>query len=350
MISFYPGPSQLYPQIREFMNAAVDTGILSVNHRSDTFVQMAEATMNSLRKKLLIPDDYQIYFASSATECWEIIAQSLSGFTGSIHLFNGAFGQKWYEYSGKLGSICAAQIFDPEEEPPFPQNTDGKLLCITHNETSNATQLSRGYMKQLRALYPDSLIAVDATSSMAGASLDFKQADIWFASVQKCFGLPAGLAVMICSPQAVTKSKAIGESRHYNSLTFMDSMMQKKQTTYTPNVLAIFLLGKIMDMVPVIDETAELLRIRKNKLLDFFNNQTEFKSLISNKKVQSDTVLCLSAGKKQLRELKERALTEGMVLGNGYGAWADNSFRIANFPAIEDEAYDRLIQFIKAFS
>lgn len=350
MISFYPGPSQLYPQVREFMNEAVDSGILSVNHRSDAFMEMAGATIDSLKKKLLIPGDYQVYFISSATECWEVIAQSLILSTGSIHLYNGAFGQKWFEYTRKLGGGCTGQVFDPEKEAPFPQEVNDKLLCITHNETSNATQLSSAYMKQLRILYPDSLIAVDATSSMAGVCLDFSQADIWFASVQKCFGLPAGLAVMICSPRAVEKSKAIGEDRHYNSLTFIDSMMQKKQTTYTPNVLAIFLLGKVMHMVPGIRKTAEQLRNRKNKLMDFFNNQTGFKSLITNECVQSDTVLCLNSAKDRLRELKDRALADGILLGNGYGPWAENSFRIANFPAIEDEAYERLIQFIKDFS
>jgi phosphoserine aminotransferase len=50
---------------------------------------------------------------------------------------------------------------------------------------------------------PDALIAVDATSSMAGVELDWQSADIWFASVQKCFGLPAGMAVMVCSPRAL---------------------------------------------------------------------------------------------------------------------------------------------------
>jgi phosphoserine aminotransferase len=35
-------------------------------------------------------------------------------------------------------------------------------------------------------------------------------------------------------------------------------------------------------------------------------------------------------------ELKERALSQKMILGNGYGAWKENTVRIANFPAMGD--------------
>lgn len=350
MISFYPGPSQLYPQIRDFMLEAVDSGILSVNHRSDAYISMAGATIASMKRVLRIPDEYQVYFVSSATECWEIIAQSLILDKGSVHLYNGAFGRKWYEYTARLSKNCRFIAFDPEEEAPFPEGDLGEMVCVTHNETSNATQLSMEYARALRKRYPDTLIAVDATSSMAGCDLDFEQADIWFASAQKCFGLPAGLAVMVCSPRAIERAKAIGEEKHYNSLLFIDSMARKTQTAHTPNVLNIFLLGKIMEIVPEIHVTAERLRSRKRRINDFFENQTPFSSLIKNRAVQSDTVLCFNADKVQLKELKKKAASQGLLLGNGYGPWADNSFRIANFPAIQDQDYDKLTRFIKNFS
>jgi phosphoserine aminotransferase len=71
-------------------------------------------------------------------------------------------------------------------------------------------------------------------SSMAGIQLDFKAADIWFASVQKCFGLPAGPWLTYLFTAGVETIEAIGEKNHYNSLGFMTEMMAKWQTSCTP--------------------------------------------------------------------------------------------------------------------
>ncbi|MFC0186242.1 hypothetical protein ACFFJX_28975 [Pseudarcicella hirudinis] len=98
MITFYPGPSKVYSQIGDYMQDAFKSGILSVNHRSPECVEMVRNTINLLHKKLDIPADYSVYFISSATEAWEIIAQSLVK-ENSFHVYNGAFGKKWFEYT-----------------------------------------------------------------------------------------------------------------------------------------------------------------------------------------------------------------------------------------------------------
>jgi phosphoserine aminotransferase len=133
-------------------------------------------------------------------------------------------------------------------------DSDADVVCLTHNETSNGTHLKQ--WNTILAKYPDALIAVDATSSMAGVELDWQSADIWFASVQKCFGLPAGMAVMVCSPRALQYAESIGDRKYYNSLLFMNDNFKKYQTHYTPNVLEIYLLSKILEQIPDISETS----------------------------------------------------------------------------------------------
>src|SRR5690606_33359318 len=132
MISFYPGPSKTHPKIPTFMQEAVKTGILSANHRSREFVELSKQTVQLLKKRLNIPSGYTIFFTSSATECWEIIGQSLPG-KKSIHLYNGAFGEKWFGYTRKIkpGSIC--QTFDPNEVLPVKDikiSGDTELICL----------------------------------------------------------------------------------------------------------------------------------------------------------------------------------------------------------------------------
>jgi len=348
MISFYPGPSQVYPEVPQFVKDAYEAGLLSANHRSQEFVEVSMNTLRLLREKLNIPEDYSIFFASSATECWEIISQSLVK-TGSCHFYNGAFGEKWYHYALKLQPNAMAYPFTLEQALPLPDETLpdwAELIAVTHNETSNGTAVDRRILATIKKQYPDKLLAVDATSSMAGAALDFLLADVWYASVQKCFGLPAGMAVLICSPQAMDHAAKIGERNHYNSLLYLQDMMQKYQTTYTPNVLNIYLLMRIMDMRPDIRVTEQKLKQRFGQLRQCIAKLSDVRLLVQDEGLCSLTVIPFMAKKHKIDELRSLAKEQGMVLGNGYGKWKETSLRIANFPALSDANILRLQQFL----
>jgi phosphoserine aminotransferase len=352
MISFYPGPSRLYNRIPEFMKEAYDRGVLSINHRSPEFVEISKKTISLFREKLELPEDYTLFFTSSATECWEIIAQSLI-IENSYHLYNGAFGEKWMEYTRKLHKENSGRQFGIEEilNPlDYPVNKGAELIALTQNETSNGTSLSNEQISSYRLKYPDKLIAVDATSSMAGVYLDFRNADIWYASVQKCFGLPAGLAVMVCSPKALKRANEIGEENHYNSLISMVERMKDFQTTYTPNVLNIYLLMKVLEMIPSVKQTEENIHGNAQKWYDFLAGIKEFDLLIKNKQIRSDTVIAVLGKEEMISRIKKEAKEQGILLGNGYGSWKSNTFRIANFPAIEAEEINKLKDFFTTFS
>ena len=55
MLTFYPGPAKVYPEVRDYLTLAYDEGILSIPHRSDRFVQLTKNLVPLLRKKLNIP-------------------------------------------------------------------------------------------------------------------------------------------------------------------------------------------------------------------------------------------------------------------------------------------------------
>ncbi len=351
MISFYPGPSKLYSSIPGFMQEAYEKGVLSINHRSPEFIDISRRTINLFREKLNVPDAYTIFFVSSATECWEIIAQSAIK-TKSYHLYNGAFGEKWFGNSKKLKPECEGRQFGIEEElitENFKVPEEAELIAITQNETSNGTEVSNLSIQSFRTKYPDKLIAVDATSSLAGIYLDFAQADIWYASVQKCFGLPAGLGVMICSPAVIHKVKEIGENKHYNSLISMVERMKDFQTTYTPNVLNIYLLMKVLEMIPSIKETDKKIRETAQNWYGFLSSRKGMELLIKNEKLRSATVIALTGKEEVISNVKKEAKENGLLLGNGYGNWKTNTFRIANFPAIETDEINKLKDFLTRF-
>jgi phosphoserine aminotransferase len=354
-MTFYPGPSQLYPQVAEYLREAYDSGLLSVNHRSPRFMDLVRETDELLREKLGIPADYGIYFVSSATECWEIIAQSLTG-RGSAHFFNGAFGQKWAEYAEKLGKPVLRLPFGVDEDPTqredfqFLALDHYDLVCLTHNETSNGTQLPPETLtavhRTLSAVPAGRLIALDATSSMAGVDFDWSLGDVWFASVQKCFGLPAGLALLVCSPKALHHAERLADRAHYNSLLVIHENAQKFQIHYTPNGLGIYLLHRVMQQVSPLAAVAETLRQRAAAWYRFFE-ETAWQPLVKNPAVRSDTVIAVTGQPADIQALKARCQAEGITLGNGYGAWKDTTFRIANFPAIEEGEIRTLMRMIQ---
>ena len=343
MISFYPGPSYVHDQIPKYVKDAYRKGILSMNHRSEEFMTLCEKTVMLLKEKLDIPKSYTILFTSSATECWEVIAQSLIT-EKSLHIYNGAFGEKWFDYTHRLVSGAQAFPFDAESKLDIKKLPlkNQEVICLTQNETSNGTALNASMIASIKRKTPRALIAVDATSSMAGIELNFKSADIWFASVQKCFGLPAGLAIMVCSPQAIQYIKSINEEKHYNSLVFMNEMMEKWQTSYTPNVLGIYLLMRVLKKSKPIDLVHQKIKARAVAWQKFFRGAKNLKLHIRNQGVRSLTVITVTGKPDYILEIKKKAKAAGFILGDGYGALKTDTFRIANFPAIKSSEIKKL--------
>lgn len=333
------------------MQDAYRDGVLSINHRSDAFMEISKKAINGIREKLNVPKGYTIYFLTSATECWEVIAESFVR-KESIHIYNGAFGDKWCTYTEKLAPNVMRKPFDREAQLQEDQLkfTKGDLICITQNETSNGTQVGTDGIKAVGKNNPNHLLAVDATSSMAGITLDFSVADIWFASVQKCFGLPAGLAIMICSPRALDRAQSINNRKHYNSMLFLDDMIKKAQTPCTPNVLNIYLLMRVMAEVKEIESVHKTITDRFKKWETFFDiKSNKLNLLIKNHSVRSHTVLAIESTPSLIEKVKTQAIKRGFLLGDGYGELKSTTFRIANFPALRKSEIAQLMDFLYDF-
>jgi phosphoserine aminotransferase len=349
-MTFYPGPSKVYPQVGQYLQEAFAEGILSVNHRSPECMQITHEAIEGLHEKLNIPQDYFIYFISSATEAWEIIAQSLTR-KKSVHYHNGAFGEKWAEYTQRLVLGVEEIAFGIDELPIIDKNKAfDDVVCITQNETSNGTQIKD--LKPFRKAFPEAIIAVDVTSSLGGIELDYLQADVWFASVQKCLGLPAGMGLMICSPQALKRAEEINDRKYYNSLLFIHENFIKFQTHYTPNVLSIYLINKIISDISNISIISERLKNQANDWYNFFENTENAsfgKALVQNPLVRSDTVIAIGGAEEQIKAIKALTKAQNITIGNGYGSWKNTSYRIANFPAIEDFEIEKLKEALRKF-
>lgn len=351
MITFAPGPSKVYDALPAYLQDAYVQGILSANHRSAVFMDLYRDTEQLFREKLQVPADFTLLFTSSATESWEIISQSLVE-QSSYHLYSGSFGKKWLEYAQYILPATEGHKLAANESIPVDQlqiGPEADLIAVTQNETANASQVPMSVLRELAVRYPEKMIAVDTTSSMGGIALDFSLADVWYASVQKCFGLPAGLGILLLSGKAKEKVARKGERGRYNSLNFMLENAASYQTHYTPNVLGIYLLNRVLKDMDSIAQVDARLRERMASLEKVVAESSTFDLLVDNAATRSTTVLAVSGKEESIAAVKKAAEKEGMQLGGGYGPLKASSFRIANFPAITDAEFLRLVEFLKSY-
>lgn len=357
MINFYPGPSKVYDRLKDFSKEAFESGILEQNHRSQPFMDLLQETISLLKKHLNIPENYKVYFTSSATECWEICAQSL--IRGKVQfLYNGAFGKKWFKYTVtnpqinattnyELPTIRGTRFFINQKVEEVEIDPENDVVCWVSSETSNGTHTSFESIKILKEKSPKALLVVDATSSLGGENYDIADADVWFSSSQKCFGMPSGLGIMVVSPLALERAIEINERNHYNSLIFIEENFKKFQTHYTPNILGIYLFKRLLETLPNINYVSEKLYKRSDRIIDFFENSEYFDLLVENPDTRSKTVVAIVPRDMEIaiKFFKENEV----IIGKGYGEWKNNTLRIANFPAIPDEDFEELFRLLENY-
>lgn len=352
--NFTPGPSQLYVTTEDHARKAFKELIPSLSHRSRQFEEISRSATEGLRTLLNIPGDFSIVFTGSATEIWERIIQNLTEHT-SHHLVNGAFSQKFYDTAVQLNRKATVTNTDLgkgfSESVAIPST---ELIALTHNETSTGVSLPLNVVSRIRETNPEALIAVDAVSSLPYPDFDFSQFDSVFFSVQKGFGLPAGLGVWIINQRCIAKAEqllakgiSIGS---YHTLPSLVSMAKKNQTPETPNVLGIYLLGKVVeDMnrrgIQTIRRETEYKAAILYQALDA---HPLLKAFVTEPAVRSKTVVVADCG-QHTEALTNHLMKKGMLPGDGYGTHKKTQLRFANFPAHSKEQYELLVDSIQEF-
>lgn len=343
-IFFTPGPSQLYPTVNKHLQKGFLENIGSISHRSANFQKIYQSLVENLRTLLNIPEDFGILCASSATEIWERILMScLSQEEKGLFCVNGAFSERFYNFAQTLEKnavkleITEGQGFDFEK---IQVQNDTKFIAITHNETSTGARTLNTEIHKIKENYPNILLAVDMVSSVPIADLDFTLVDMTYFSVQKAFGLPAGLGIWIVSPQCLEKAKELKSKNEnigtYHSLANLWKSFEKYQTPETPNVLAIYLLAKVSeDMLNKgIDNMRKESRIKAEKIYHFIEQSNFLNPFVKNPQHQSETVIVANTQDKNVQNIiKTLDKKENIIIGSGYKKYKETQIRIANFPA-----------------
>lgn len=345
---FTPGPSALYFTVEDHLRSALRQQIPSISHRSKQFSILYEETEENLRTLARFGADFHVFFTSSATEIWERMLQS-TVLDKSLHLVNGAFSQRFYEVATQLGKsphlqqAALGKVVVPEE---IDEHLVPELVAVTHNETSTGAQQPLEDLLKLRSEYPQALLTVDAVSSFPQVDLPFDTIDSAYFSVQKCFGLPAGLGVWILNKRTIDRALELAPQTHtaYHGIVSFWEKYQKFQTPATPNVLAIYLLNKVItDMLNKgLDRIRMEGRYKAALLYQVMEAQNGIAPFIENPAWRSETVMVGNSG-PATTHIIDKLSQKGLVVGTGYGNFKQQHLRIANFPTHSKEQVELLV-------
>jgi phosphoserine aminotransferase len=353
-VYFTPGPSELYPTVPLHIAAALENKIGAISHRSKQYQDIHRNTVEQLRSLLQVPQDFQIFFLGSATEIWERILQNCVERT-SFHCVNGSFSKRFYEFSMELGKraikheVPFGQGFYPDNMEISPE---AEAICLTHNETSSGVSMPAEDIYKIRSKSKDTLIFVDSVSSLPYPDFDFTKIDSTFFSVQKCFGLPAGLGVWIVNQKCIDKSLnllkkglSIGT---YHTLPSLLSKSSSNQTPETPNVLYIYVLGKVLEEMNKIGikKIREQIEQKAGIIYNYLESSNNFTPFVQEKAHRSVTTIVADT-KLPSQEINKLLDPFNMSVGSGYAGYKEKQIRIANFPAHSLEQVEKLIEILK---
>lgn len=352
-----PGPSHRYPKLREYLDDAWDADVISWSHRSTQFTELYNRAEQAILELMAVPPGYRVLFVGSATEAMERVIQGLVN-QKSHHIILGAFGEKWQQIANQLGKQTSAshlQSTDGIQENILSVPDSTELICVTLNETSIGVMMPEHILRQLDTRPKHQLIAFDIVSAAPLIDMDWRHIDVAFFSVQKAFGLPAGLGVIIVSEKALERAESMTKAGlmtgSYHSLSSLARAADKSQTPETPNVLNIYLLTRVAEdmLTSGIHTIRDHTKQRANQLYAALENSRLFNPYVANALWRSLTII-VAETKASNQDFVKHLHQHGLIAGKGYAPeHKERHIRIANFPAISDETFDELSSYFQSW-
>lgn len=341
-ITFNPGPSQISPAIADDLAAIARSGLLSTSHRTERVREVVRAAVEGIHRAMGVPEDYAVVFQPSATAAMDLLLSNLTT-SASHHFVHGAFSERFRRTAVELGRRADVHETEWGHAVRWRESTiadDVELVAVTHNETSTGLCWPRDELAALRDHLGEDgpLRAIDVTSSFGALRMDWTVADVWFGSVQKCLGLPAGLGLVVVGPRAQDRCRELAVSLPaWRSLPTLLDRIATHQTVETPNVLGIALLARQLARWDL-PEIEEALLSRAAWLEGASLGQGYF---VGDPAWRSPTVHTIRVDDPAA--WRRRAVDHGMTIGGGYGPLKASTIRIANFPAHSQADLERLV-------
>ena len=348
---FVPGPVDVDPDVLAAQTQAM------LPHRSKEFEEIFHRAENKSRQ--LFGTQYRVFLtASSGTGLQEAAVRNFAH-NRVFSCTNGAFGNRWYDVAitnGKHADKLEApwgQPIDPNQVADTLKGGDYDIITIIHNETSTGLMNPvREIAAAAREVSPETLICVDAVSSLAGIKIEMDAWGIDFilTSSQKALALPPGLGLGATSDRALSRAETVENRGWYFDLVRMENHRIKNSTPATPALSLIYALDFQLDRIYAegmgnrFTRHAEMAKRVQNWALD------RGFGLYAAEGYRSQTVTTVENTLNiDISALNVYLLERGMRIANGYGNLKNKTFRIAHMGELTITDVDALLEAIDAF-
>ena len=308
-------------------------------------------------KKILFTGQNVFISTSSASGVWEgsirncvtldetVLCTMCGAFSDKYAMVARACGRNVEELKVEWGQAVTPEMIDEKL-------ATGRYAAVTmvYNETSTGlTNPVYEISEMLKAKYPDVLVFVDAVSAMVGLPLHFDKLgwDVVFASVQKAFAIPPGLAVFAVSDRAMEKSKSVPDRGYYFDFQQYAKSAQKNQTPTTPAIPHIMALN--YQCRRLLEEGIENVWARHSKMAEFVRTWAkENFDLFAPQQYASNTLTAVknTRGINVAETINALQQKHNTIFGNGYGKIKEETFRIAHMGDITIDDLKELLAWI----
>ena len=328
-------------------------------HRSKEFEEIFRRASEKAQQ-LFYTQNRVILSASSGTGLQEAAIRNFVG-KKVLSCVNGAFADRWYDVAVSNGKNAEKLAFewdqpvDPEHVAAAVIKGGHEAVTIVHNETSTGLQNPvKEVTEAVRAIAPETLILVDAVSSLSGAKIetDAWGLDMVLTSSQKAIALPPGLALAAVSDRALEKAKTVENRGWYFDLVRLEKHRNKDSSPATPAMSLIFALDRQLDRI-----LAEGLENRFARHLAMAKRVQEWAgahdlSMYAPEGYRSQTVTTIKNERGiDISDMNAFLKKRGMRLANGYGQLKNITFRIAHMGEIQmsdlEELFSAMEEYLK---
>lgn len=335
-ILLIPGPTPIPEEVRASMFEDM------IDHRGHAFGELMGRLQFKLKRVFMTLRPIYI-FPGTGTGALECAVSNLFNYGEEVlSLSNGSFAERWAEIAERRGlkvdvlefPYGEAWCLDVLEKKLKERKYAGVLM--THNETSTGVlNPLREAVSIVRMVLPESLICVDAVSSLGGAPLKMDEwgIDAVLTASQKALMAPPGLALIALSERAFKKALNITSSSYYWDIKLADEFLNKSpsQTPYTPALSLLYALDKALNLL--LEEGLENSWERHKKLSQFLRvNLREIGfDILPREEFASPTVTAIKVPQGMSSSTIKRELEKkGVIVAGGMGPLKDKVFRVAH--------------------
>jgi len=276
-----------------------------------------------------------------------------------LSCINGAFSKRWNDVATNNGKkadkleVAWGQAILPDMLADALKKKHYEAVTIVHNETST------GVMNPVQELAnvghevsPDTLILVDAVSSLGGARIEMDAwgLDFLLTSSQKCLALPPGLSLGCASERAMKKAETVANRGWYFDILLLEKHRVKDSTPMTPVMPLIFALDYQLDRI-----LAEGLDNRFARHAAMSKRVGEWaeahgQPVFAAKGYESKTVVTVNNTKNiDISALNGFLQQRGMRIANGYGDLKGKTYRVATMGELQLKDVDALLAAMEEF-